>query len=266
MQDRALWISWYDLLADGCDDYLAWVRDSYIPMLLKRPGILAATHYVNDGNILPISRVRHTTDSTVGTGNEYICIVSAEHAHAFANPVPAKFHAGLPETDRKFLAMRLRERMNIFTEEHRMAGPVAAQREGPFMLAPCIQLGSFNANSHLGEDEVLAWYAQFRLPSMTTLPGCIGIRKMVSVAGWAKHGVLYEFVSAAEREKHFRAHERANPETDAWTARLVPTMVHAPLSPNVAHRLWPPVKGLSRARVRRGLFQVEDLDRVAPGE
>jgi len=242
MLDKALWISWYDLPAEGRDDYFAWLQNTYVPALKKRPGILSAAHYANDAAITPISRVRPTTDGTVPAGNQYIFIVGAEGAHAFANPVPSRFHAQLPEKDRKFLAMRTSERVNIFIEEARLDGPAAGRREGATTLAPCIQLGSFNAGSHLGEDEVLAWYAEFRVPSMKTLPGCIGIRKMVSVAGWAKHGVLYEFVSAAEREKHFRAHEHANPEMDAWTARLVPTLVHAPLSPNVGHRIWPPVQ------------------------
>ena len=89
------------------------------------------------------------------------------------------------------------------------------------------------------EDEVLDWYANWRLPSMQKLPGCLGIRKLVSVSGWAKHGVLYEFVSLQARNEHFPTHERANPEMEAWTDRLVRTLVHAPGSPNVARRIWP---------------------------
>jgi hypothetical protein len=39
----------------------------------------------------------------------------------------------------------------------------------------------------------------------------IGTRKLVSVSGWAKHGVLYEFTSLAARAKNFRAHEAKDP-------------------------------------------------------
>ena len=239
MLDRGLWITWYGLPADRRDEYLSWLHGTYIPRVLKRPGILWAAHYVNDAGIAPVSRVRHTTDATVPTGNDYILLFGAENAHAFANPIPAKFHAELPREDQEMLSLRIGERVNIFTEEARTDGPAARQREGEMALAPCIQLGSFNAGSYQGEDELFAWYAEFRLPSMRTLPGCLGIRKLVSVSGWAKHGVLYEFVSAAAREEHFRAHERSNPEMEAWTARLVPTLVHAPQSPNVAYRIWP---------------------------
>ncbi|HXV10867.1 MAG TPA: hypothetical protein VD839_08695, partial [Burkholderiales bacterium] len=79
--------------------------------------------------------------------------------------------------------------------------------------------------------------AQWRLPSMNRLPGCVGIRKLVSVSGWAKHGVLYEFASLAARNQHFPDHEKATPEMDAWTDRLVRKLLHAPGSPIVAVRI-----------------------------
>ena len=147
------------------------------------------------------------------------------------------------------LALRVGERVNIVTEEARAAGPAAKRREGSHTLAPCIQLGSFNAGS-ADEDEILDWYANWRLPAMSKLPGCLGIRKLNSVSGWAKHAVLYEFVSLAARDEHFPFHENAHPEMAAWTDTLVRKLVHAPGSPNVATRLWPPVKAAARKKKR----------------
>ena len=69
------------------------------------------------------------------------------------------------------------------------------------------------------------------------LAGCAGIRKLLSVSGWAKHGVLYEFSSLEARNTYFPDHEKANPEMEAWTDRLVRKLMHAPGSPNVAVRL-----------------------------
>jgi hypothetical protein len=248
MVDRALWISWYDLPDGGRDAYLKWAHETYIPKIIKRPGILWGAHYKTEASV-PMSgvprgapgRLRHTDDPAVPRGNACVMIFGAENAHAFAHPTPRKLHAELPAEDRKMLAVRTGERVNIFTDENRIGGPEAGRRDPKQALSPCIQLGSFNAGS-ADEDEILAWYAQWRLPSMNKLAGCVGVRKLVSVSGWAKHSVLYEFVSLEERNRHFPDHEKANPEMDAWTDRLVRQLLHAPGSPGVAQRLFSAVK------------------------
>jgi hypothetical protein len=246
--DRALWISWYDLADSNRDAYLKWAHSTYIPALIKRPGFLYGAHFQTEAAV-PMSgvpqgtpgRLRHTDDPAVPRGNKYILIFGAENAHAFGKPTPRKLHAGLSKDDQKMLAMRVGERVNIFTDENGIGGPAAGKRDPRQALSPCIQLGSFNAGA-ADEDEILAWYAQWRLPSMNKLPGCVGIRKLVSVSGWAKHGVLYEFVSLDERNKHFPEHEKASPEMDAWTDRLVRQLLHAPGSPCVAQRIFSAVR------------------------
>jgi len=243
-----MWISWYDLADGNRDAYLKWAHGTYIPNLIKRPGFLWGAHFQSEAEV-PMSgvprgapgRLRHTDDPAVPRGNTYILIFGAENAHAFAHPTPRKLHAELPQDDRKMLAARAGERVNIFTDENAIGGPEAGKRNAKQALSPCIQLGSFNAGS-ADEDEILDWYANWRLPSMNRLPGCVGIRKLVSVSGWAKHGVMYEFVSLTERNKHFPDHEKANPEMDAWTDRLVRKLLHAPGSPCVAQRIFSAVK------------------------
>jgi hypothetical protein len=246
--DRALWISWYDLSDGDRDAYFEWAHASYIPAVLARPGFLWGAHFKSEANPIQSGvprgapgRLRHTTDPSVPAGSVYILIFGAETAHAFGNPTPRKLHGGLSQGDRTMLAKRKGERVNIFTEEDRVGGPAAGRRDPKQALSPCIQLGSFNAGD-ADEDEVLAWYAQWRLPSMSRLPGCVGVRKMVSVSGWAKHSVLYEFASLDERNRHFPDHEKANPEMEAWTDRLVRELLHAPGSPAVAQRLFSVVK------------------------
>ena len=239
--DRALWVSWYDLPDSGRDAYLAWAQNTYIPKLVKRPGFLWGAHYksvITPGAPPGGGRLVHTKDPAVGTGNAYIMLFGAEDAHAFAHPTPRKLHAELSKEDQKMLATRTGERVNILTEEARADGPDAKRRESKAALSPCIQLGTFQSGTEDGdEDDLLAWYAQCRLPAMTRLPGCVGVRKTVSVSGWAKHSVLYEFVSLAERNKHFPDHEKGHPEDEAWTDRLVRKLLHAPGSPNVAERI-----------------------------
>ena len=246
--DRALWISWYDLADGNRDAYLKWAHGTYIPALIKRPGLLWGAHFQSEA-VVPMSgvpkdapgRLRHTDDPAVPKGNRYILIFGAENAHAFAHPTPRKLHAELSKEDQGKLAKRVGERVNIFTDENGIGGPEAGKRDAKQALSSCIQLGSFNAGS-ADEDEILDWYANWRLPSMNRLPGCVGIRKLVSVSGWAKHGVMYEFVSLAERNKHFPEHEKANPEMDAWTDRLVRKLLHAPGSPCVAQRIFSAMK------------------------
>jgi hypothetical protein len=239
--DRALWITWYDLPADGRDAFLTWLHGSYIPGLLANPAFLWAAHFTSGQESFPPGRLQHVDNASVPSGDDYILIFGAGEAHVFANPVPGKLHAALPAEDKKMLSLRIGERSGIFIEEARVDGPEVGQRAGTIGLSACIQLGSFNAGSWQNEEELLDWYAHCRMAAMENLPGCLGVRKLVSVSGWAKHGVLYEFVSLAARNANFPNHEKNHPERKAWSDRVVPTLIHAPGSPNVATRIWPPV-------------------------
>ena len=53
--------------------------------------------------------------------------------------------------------------------------------------------------------------------------------------------ILYEFVSLKAREEGFVPHEELAHEPDSWTSRVLPRLVHAPCSPSVGRRIWPPV-------------------------
>jgi hypothetical protein len=242
--DRGYWISWYDLPDEGRADYLSWVHGRYIPRVLERPGLLWAAHYAAESGPRYSGRkgrLTHTSDPDVPGGTGFILLFGAAEPHAFVNPVPADFHAGLPAEDRRMLAMRAGERVNIMTEQARVTGPHAAGPGTDGAPSACVQLGSFNAGSWRDEDELAAWYAQWVLPSLSQVPACVRVRKLVSVAGWAKHAILFEFASLEARNTHFVNYEQAHPEREAWTDRVVRKLVHAPGSPSVAQRLWPPV-------------------------
>jgi hypothetical protein len=244
--DKAIWITWYDIDAGGREAYLAWLHEAYLPQLVRRPGILWAAHY---GSVPKDARraaaresaVIRTKDSSVPTGSQYIQLVGAEHAHVFGNPSPSELHAGLPDRDRNMLKQRTGERVNIMAEAGRVEGPAARPARQEMPPTPCIQLGSFNcALDH--EEEVLAWYTKWRMPAMAGTPGCVRFRTLASVSGWAKHAVMYEFVSLAARNEHFVTHEDARPEMKALSDRMVGHLTHAPGSANVAVRTWPPIQ------------------------
>ena len=248
MTDRGLWGSWYNLPAAGRDAYLSWLHETYIPRILKNPGVLWAAHYKSD-KVTPAPRIRHTDDPSVPIGADYVLIFGGETAHVFSKgaeiylrQAPEKLHANLTDEDRKMLSVRTGERVCVMTEVARRDGPEAGRSDGKPGLSGCIQIGTFNASSLASEEELLAWYADWRFGALGNLPGCVGIRQFVSVSGWAKHFVIYEFLSRHDRDAHFPNLRKMYPAEGAWSDRTTPTLVHTPESPVVASRIWPPVK------------------------
>jgi hypothetical protein len=243
-KDKAYWISWYNLPERGRDAYFAWLHEQYMPRVLERPGVLWAAHYASEENVIPLGggkgRVSHVKPDAVPAGDRYILVFGAETAHAFSNPGPLRMHAEVPPRDREMLAMRIGARMNVMLEEARVYGPEPP--DAGMAPSPCIQLGSFNSGSLEEEDEMLTWYAQWRLPSMKAVPGCVRVRKLVSVSGWAKHACFYEFASLDARNAHFVHYEASNPQMEAWSKRVVRNTIHAPGSANVAQRIRLEVK------------------------
>jgi len=239
--DRGIWATWYNLPEQGRDEYLAWLHETYLPQMLKRPGYLWAAHYGSLGE----DRIRRrtsgskitTTDPAVPKGDRYIVLVGAGDSNVFGAPLPEEIHAQLPEADRKMLAMRIGARVNIFTEAARVEGPEAGSYQGGMNLAPCIQMGTFQS-AWQDEMEALKWYAQWRMPAMTKLAGCVRARKLASVAGWAKQSILYEFLNLDGRNHFIAEHEDGNANRE-WTDRVIASLTHAPGSANVALRLWP---------------------------
>jgi hypothetical protein len=242
--DPALWITWYDLPEKGRDEYLEWLHGSYMPRQLERPGICWAAHYAAVEQPLQTAKKksrRYAPAGSVPGGYSYMLLFGGESAHVFARPTPRQVHAQMPDADRKLLALRMGEAVNIMVEQARIDGADAARREAAAALSPCIQLGSF---IHDNEEELLEWYAQWRMPSMTTLPGCVGVRKLVSVCGWAKHAILHEFFSLEARNENFVDHERKrHPDKAAWSEAVTGQVIHYPGSPNVARRLCSLRKG-----------------------
>jgi hypothetical protein len=65
------------------------------------------------------------------------------------------------------------------------------------------------------------------------MTGAVGARKLVSISGWAKHAILYEFVTMEERDQYFVDTDRD------WSGRVVENLIHAPGSPTLGTRIWP---------------------------
>lgn len=242
--DSGIWITWYDLPENGRDAYLEWAHGSYIPAMLKRPGYLWAAHYATVDKGARRTNARDTRNNTddpaLPRGDRYMLLIGAECADVFGKPVPAKLHAALPEADRRMLAMREGCRVNIMAEAGRVEGPEAKNYKDGMLAAPCVQVGNYNTPWQ-DEEEMLSFYAEWRMPAMGRTPGCVRIRKLASVSGWAKHGVLYEFSSLEARNAHFIGHEDARPDMVAWGDGVTKKLVHAPGSSTLATRIWPKI-------------------------
>jgi hypothetical protein len=241
-KDSAIWVTWYDLPEAVREEHLAWVHRTYAPKILERTGLSWAAHYACEKKTVHAHPYPGRFATDIPGGGEYLLLFGAEDAHAFARPVPRKLHASLPEEDQARLRERASARSGIFIEQARADGPDAGTRDPAAALSPCIQLGSLNLKAYDDEEEMLDWYANWRMPSMQKLPGCVGIRKLVSVTGWAKHGALYEFASIEARNRNFLGYESAYPQMDAWSNSLIPRTVHAPGSAHVGRRIWSAVK------------------------
>ncbi len=246
-EDRAYWISWFNLPENKRHEFFAWAYESYVPKVLARDGLLWGALYASEatGSFTPLGggrgggRISHKKNPKgVPVGDRYILMFGAMDAYVLADPTPDEFHAQFNKMDSKMLALRKDERRNIMLEEARIEGPGIIEIMPEMAPAPVIQLGSFNAGAWTSEEEMTAWYARWRLPSLTALPGCARVRKLISVAGWAKHACFYEFTSLQAREEHFVHYEKPNRKMVKWSTDVVHDTVHAPGSANVARRIF----------------------------
>ncbi len=69
---------------------------------------------------------------------------------------------------------------------------------------------------------------------------CIGTRILKSVAGWAKHAILYEFTSLEGFNRDYQGAVAKSP-LGLGGHSVAPMLIHAPGRPNSALRIWPPV-------------------------
>ena len=249
--DKAIWMSWYDLPEQGRDAYFSWLHETYIPKLLKNPGVMWAAHYESK-KVPPAPRLTHVSDPAVGIGSDYMLLFGGESSYTFTKGAdfymhpaackPGRMHENLTDLDRQMLALRSGERVTIMIEEARIDGPEAANREGPMVPGASIQLGNFCTNSVAAEDELLSWFGDWRLEALQKLPGIVGARKLVGTVGWARHGCMYEFVSEHARIENYPKIRTLYPDAAVWTERFTRNLIHAKGSPMVANRIWPPVK------------------------
>lgn len=231
--DRGIWAIWYGIPAEHRADYLDWFHGVHIPDKLARPGYLWAAHY---------ELVRGHNDRD-GADTAYLALFGGRTTHTFLHPSPRQLLTRQSAETKRSMGMRRHSAACILAEEVRIDGPDAALRGPGLTAAPAIQLGNYNTASAEIDDDLGAWYAQERLPLLAALPGCVGARKMLATVGAYKHAILHEFTSLELRERHFAPHEAEARDPATWMGRVRPNLTHAPYSPAVGRRIWPPTEG-----------------------
>lgn len=163
----------------------------------------------------------------LGTGTQFLMLVGAPEPWTFLSPSMMDEQAALTGQARKILDLREGVRPCILMTFARIDGPA-------------IKNGKFRIGDLKNEFDVWAWYVQYRLPHMAQMKGCIAARVMVSVTGWAKYSVLYEFTSLQARMDSFDLpHEALALDEEEWTVRVIRYTQHTPGSPTVGERIWP---------------------------
>ena len=241
-EDRGIWATWYDLPEEGEVEYLSWLHEGHIPAALERPGYLWAAHYRLDKGVSP-SAARtikaHIEDPGLGRGGEFILVFGADSAHAFLDPAPDDLAQSYDARSREMISRREGERTAYFTEVGRVDGPEIAKRGPGLTPAPNIQFGAYRAKDPVYDTDFALWYVNDRLANLRDMKGCVGARKLISLGGWARHGILYEFVSQEAHEHFFQSLEAMAMDTSTSIGEVVRAVEHGPGSPSKAKRIWP---------------------------
>ena len=244
--DSGIWATWYDLDEASRGEFLEWLHGEYLPSLEAIPGFCWVAHYENTGGGEAMRHVGANIltrpSESVGQGSQYVVLVGAPTPQTFFAPSVGEREAAQPQKARDMLDLRRGVRSAVFSEQTRTNGPAVGSRPEGGTPAPAIQMGSFRVRSVEEEFDLACWYAQYRLPHMAQMPGCVAARKLLCVAGWVKHSILYEFTSLDARMQNFEEpHEALAVDPQEWTGRVVRYTIHAPGSPTVGRRIWPPL-------------------------
>ncbi|MBT5367336.1 MAG: hypothetical protein HOL05_04765, partial [Nitrospinaceae bacterium] len=226
---------------------LSWLHEEHIPQALKRPDYLWAAHYRSirneSHNSSPVQKAKRFMDEPeLGRGGDYLLLFGANSAHAFLDPAPDDLLKSYDARSREMISRRQGDRTAYFTEVGRVDGPEIAQRGPDLTPAPMIQMGAYRADDENYNIDVALWYVHHRLAALPEMEGCVGARKLLSLGGWARHAILYEFISPEAREHYYQIQEAPGGDANHPTGGIVRTLIHSPDSPTLGVRIWPEVK------------------------
>ncbi len=234
---------WFDLEASSKEEVWSWLHDTYLPSVRAVSGVAWVGHY----DIVPIPDKpyiegapmrRETTDSSIPNGGQNVILTAALSPEVYFgtdNGIEA-----LADTHAEMLGQLKGYRSAVYIEEQVINSP--EQRASPYGMGPppAMQLGNYHVDNPDDETELARWYRQERFARVSVTQGMVRGRKMLSMAGWPKHGVLWEFTDLPEGEFTFEHRFVAADRNENWPGRHVLEYVtHAPGSPHAGRLVWP---------------------------
>jgi hypothetical protein len=238
--DEGIWATWFDLSKKVRSSHIRWLHKTYLPEISTRPGIAWAAHYELHPEIYAKQRGRlKHTDEPVGQALQHLVLIGASSPNIFFHTVSPLEKKNQSKETRARLAEREEVRTLITAEEHRVNGPEYDLSVPGGVPGACIQMGSFNMTTPESEIGLGQWYEQMRYADFARTPSCIRMRKLLGVAGWAKHAVLYEFTSNEERAKNMESGKGTSHSNRG--EKIIAQTVHSPGSPVIGLRQWPKV-------------------------
>ncbi|MBT3914785.1 MAG: hypothetical protein HOF23_00340 [Rhodospirillaceae bacterium] len=230
---------WFDIDDAKRDDFINWYHGTYLPELQAQIGVNWVGNYAivapkGKGN----PRKMETDDPAVPPGRDFVVLTAAPTVSVYfqknnvIEALEAKFAAELGQ--------RENYREAIFVEEESVPGPECRALPSGTGAPPAMQLGNYNTVTPEDDLELARWYRQERFPRLSVTQGMIQGRKLLSVAGWPKHGVLWEFISMEEEEDSFEPRFAAADRAENWQGRhVLEYVVHGPYGPHAGRRIWP---------------------------
>ena len=234
---------WFDLEEESRTDTLQWLHNTYLPAVQASSGVGWVGHYAivkspSKRYIEGAPEKVETMDPSIATGWENVVLTAALSSDVFFSPDNAldrlaKEHASQWSDLKNY-------RSAVFIEEQVVNSP--EERAFPYGACPppAMQLGHYNTNTPEDDLELARWYRSERFSRVSVTPGMIRGRKMLSIAGWAKHGVLWEFTDLPDGDYSFEHRFVAAARDDDWAGRHVLEYVtHGYGSPNAGRLIWP---------------------------
>lgn len=236
---------WFDLSEDSREDTLRWLHDSHLPATQSAQGVSWVGHYdivelPDQPYIEGAPRKKETKDPTVATGWQNVILTAAASPEVFFGPNNAV--DALIEKNSSERSKFLNYRSAVFIEEQVINSP--EQRKFPYGMGPppAMQLGNYNTATPEDEIELARWYRAERFSRVSVTPGMIRGRKMLSIAGWPKHGVLWEFADMPEGDYSFEHRFVDADRNENWQGRhVLEYAIHSHRGPQAGRRIWPPV-------------------------
>ena len=234
---------WFDILSRDKEKLWSWFHEIFFPNLKSQNGVNWVAHYdivphPDRPYITDAPFKKETKDPCIPPGRENLVLTSANTPSVFFGPNCTL--DDIDEHNQPHLSMRINYRSAVFIEEEMINGP--EQHKQPLGMggAQAMQFGSYNVDNTQDEIELARWYRGERFPRLPVTHGMVRGRKFLSISGWAKHGVLWEFSEMNENEYSFEHRFIEADRGENWRGRHVLEYVtHSPGSPHAGRRVWP---------------------------